>query len=76
MQLIKEESSFWINRQKLIKSKYQWQDEYYAVSVSESHVNAVRKYVENQEAHHKNKFFEEEYGKLIQEYGFQIFKDL
>src|SRR5690242_18583072 len=38
MQLIKGESAFWINRQKLTGSKFEWADEYYAVSVSESAV--------------------------------------
>jgi putative transposase len=34
-QLIKGESSHWINENKLTKTKFQWQDDYYAVSVSE-----------------------------------------
>ncbi len=36
MQLIKGESAFWINKQKLTKIKFEWADEYFAVSVSES----------------------------------------
>ena len=75
MQLIKGEPSFWINRQKLIKSKFQWQDEYFAVSVSESQVEAVRKYIREQEEHHKNKTFKQEYDEFINRYGFQVFKD-
>ena len=75
MQLIKGEPSFWINRQKLIKPKFQWQDEYFAVSVSESQVNAVRKYIQNQEAHHNKKTFQQEYDSFIEKYGFQVFKD-
>lgn len=39
MQLIKGESSYWINKQKLAKGKFEWQDEYFAVSVSESIVD-------------------------------------
>jgi putative transposase len=57
MQLIKGESSFWINQQKLIKTKFQWQEEYFAVSVSESQVDAVRKYIQTQEEHHKKKTY-------------------
>jgi REP element-mobilizing transposase RayT len=75
MQLIKGEASFWINSQKLIKSKFQWQDEYFAVSVSESQVNAVRKYIKTQEEHHKKKTFMQEYQEFIQKYGFQVFRD-
>ena len=36
MQLIKGESSLWINQNKLCHGKFEWQDEYFAVSVSES----------------------------------------
>ena len=75
MQLIKGESSFWINREKLIKSKFEWQDEYFAVSVSESQVNIVRSYIQNQEIHHSKKTFQQEYDAFIQKYGFQVFKD-
>jgi REP element-mobilizing transposase RayT len=75
MQLIKGESSFWINQHKFTDKKFQWQDEYYAVSVSESNVTAVRKYISNQEEHHRKKTFTEEYEKFIQEYAFQIYGD-
>ncbi|MCH7515079.1 MAG: IS200/IS605 family transposase [Bacteroidetes bacterium] len=75
MQLIKGESSFWINQQKLMKSKFQWQDEYFAVSVSESQVNTVRKYIQIQEEHHKKKTFMQEYEEFIQKYGFQVFQE-
>ncbi len=53
--LIKGESSFWVNKQKLIKSKFEWQDEYIALSVSYSAINKVRAYISNQETHHKKK---------------------
>ena len=36
LQLIKGESSYWINQQKLLPSKFVWAEEYFAVSVSES----------------------------------------
>lgn len=72
MQLIKGEFSFWVNRQKLIKSKLEWQDEYFAVSVSESQVNAVRSYIQNQEKHHSKKSFQQEYDEFIRKYGLEI----
>lgn len=70
VQLIKGESSFWINSNKLCKEKFEWQDEYFAVSVSESGINAVRNYIKNQEAHHSKKTFQEEYDEFIERYGF------
>jgi len=44
VQLIKGESSFWINKNNLISEKFNWQDEYFAVSVSESMIDHVRNY--------------------------------
>ncbi len=37
-QLIKGESSFWINQNKLTENKFVWQDDYWVVGVSESHL--------------------------------------
>jgi len=34
LQLIKGESSYWINKEKLCKEKFVWQDEYFAMSLS------------------------------------------
>ena len=53
--LIKGESSHWINQEKLVPGKFAWQDEYFAVAVSESNVRRVQEYIRNQELHHKNK---------------------
>ncbi|MFN3196566.1 MAG: IS200/IS605 family transposase [Chlorobiota bacterium] len=64
-QLIKGESSAWINRQKLSKN-FKWQDDYFAVSVSESKINNVVKYIENQEEHHRFKSFTKEYDEFIE----------
>jgi len=70
MQLIKGESSFWINRNNIIKTRFEWTDEYFAVSVSESDVNQVREYIKNQEEHHKKKTWQEEYTEFMEKYGF------
>lgn len=70
MQLIKGESSFWINKSKLCKRKFGWQDEYYAVSVSESGVDRVRNYIKNQEVHHTKRTFKKELDEFVERYGF------
>ncbi|MNR04011.1 Transposase IS200 like protein [compost metagenome] len=75
MQLIKGESSFWINKQNLILDKFEWQDEYFAVSVSESVLDKVRNYIKNQEKHHSKKTFDKEYDEFILRYGFQKYTD-
>jgi len=79
IQLIKGECSFWINKQNefiplLAGRKFEWQDEYFAVSVSESQIDKVRNYIKNQEEHHMNKTFQQEYDEFIEKYGFQKFK--
>ena len=71
--LLKGESSYWINKNKLIREKFEWQDEYFAVSVSESAVNKVRDYIKNQEEHHKKKSFQQEYDEFMHKYGFDKF---
>jgi len=68
-QLIKGESSFWINSNKLADRKFAWQDDYFAVSVSESQVKQVVKYIQNQEAHHANKSFTDEVDEFMEKYG-------
>ena len=75
MQLIKGESSFWINKEQILKTKFEWQDEYFAVSVSESMLDKVRNYIKNQENHHSVKSWEDEYNEMIEKYGFEIYKD-
>ncbi|MBP6411206.1 MAG: IS200/IS605 family transposase [Pseudarcicella sp.] len=75
MQLIKGESSFWINKQQLTKDKFEWQDEYFAVSVSESIIDKVRDYIKNQEEHHSKKTFQQEYDEFNKKFGFEKYKD-
>ncbi len=70
-QLIKGESSFWINHNKLTKGKFVWQDDYWAVSVSESHLQLVREYIRNQEEHHRTKSFTEEINEFMKKYGWE-----
>lgn len=68
-QLIKGESSFWLNNQKLLLDKFQWQDDYFANSVSESQIPTVVNYIKNQEEKHSKKSFLEEVD------GFEKMKD-
>jgi len=70
IKLIKGESSHWVNKSKLIKPKFEWQDEYIAVSVSESIIDKVRDYIKKQEEHHKKLTFMDEYNEFIKKYGF------
>lgn len=74
MQQIKGESAHWANEQRLTYRKLQWQDDYYAVSVSRSHVERVRRYIARQEEHHRIGTFAEEVDEFMQSYGRQQLK--
>ena len=70
MQLIKGESSFWINKNKIIKGHFEWADEYFASSVSEDKLDIARAYILNQQQHHKKVTFKDEYEKFLKHFGF------
>ena len=72
LNLIKGESSFWINKQKLIKYKFGWADDYFGASVSESQLIKVRQYILNQDEHHRKTSFIDEYTRFLESYGFQM----
>lgn len=64
-----------INQQELIRQKFQWQHEYFAVGVGESILDKTRDYIMSQEKHHSNKSFDDEFDALIRKHGFQRYKD-
>ncbi len=74
MRYVKGDSSEWINKEKLTRTKFQWQDGYGAFSYSKSHVDAVVKYINNQEEHHKRITFLDEYKSMLEK--FEIEYDL
>ena len=45
VQLIKGESSLWVNQQNIISQKFEWQDDYIALSVSKSGIIKVQEYI-------------------------------
>ena len=71
-QLIKGESSLWINRQKIFSYRFSWQDDYWAMSVSESGIDKVRSYILNQQQHHKKKTLNDEIDEIMKKYGWKI----
>jgi REP element-mobilizing transposase RayT len=74
-QLIKGESSYWINQNNLTVEKFIWQDDYWVVGVSESHFESVRKYIHNQELHHAAHSFESEINSFMEKYGWTFLKE-
>lgn len=74
VQMIKGESSYWINKNNLLEEKFSWQDKYLAVSVSASQIEKVRNYIKKQEQYHTLKSFDEEYKSFVEHYKFTVHK--
>lgn len=72
MKYIKGESSHWVNSNNFTGLKFAWQTGYSAFSVSDSMLEAVVKYVDNQKEHHKKVSFAEEYEQFMRKYGNDI----
>jgi putative transposase len=71
VKMIKGESSFWMNKNQKLRIKFEWADKYFAVSIGESQVDSVKKYIMNQEEHHKKSNFMNECAELMRRYGFE-----
>lgn len=73
---IKSNSSRWLktksNDDNLILSKFSWSRGFGAFSVSASQLPVLKKYIENQETHHKKFSFREEYEKLLIKYNVEF----
>lgn len=61
MKTVKAKSSKYINDHKLTAERFEWQEGYGVFSYSQSQVDTVYQYIQNQEVHHKKKTFREEY---------------
>jgi REP element-mobilizing transposase RayT len=65
---IKRHSSRWIKTIDNYYQEFAWQGGYGGFSVSSSIHDIVKRYIENQEKHHKKTNFKEEYLKFLKEY--------
>jgi REP element-mobilizing transposase RayT len=68
MKQIKGSSSHFINRNNFINEKFAWQTGYAAFTVSESGIEQVSQYINNQKSHHQKKSFQQEYDEFIKLY--------
>jgi len=69
LRLIKSNTSKMVNEHIKPKRSFEWQTGYGVFSVSESQHEVVRKYVLNQEEHHRKRTFEEEFIELLQKHN-------
>jgi len=61
MRDVKANSSKWLNESANLKTRFAWQDGYGSFSVSKTHLDAIFKYIQTQEEHHRKISFREEY---------------
>lgn len=65
---VKVASNEFINDKPWMKQKFNWQEGYGVFSYGHSQIDAVAKYVLNQEAHHQTKTFREEYLEFLEKF--------
>ena len=73
VQLLKGSSSKWANEH---GREFSWQEGYGAFGVSKSNINAVTKYITNQEKHHRKITFEEEFIAFLKSTGSNTIQDM
>jgi len=67
---IKADSSAWVHKV-IGQKKFEWQSGYLGLTVSPSQIERVRRYILNQEEHHRRKTFQEEYLELLKLSGIE-----
>jgi len=65
---IKVESNEFINDKKWVKGRFAWHEGYGVFSYSHSRIDAVTKYILNQERHHQKRTFKQEYHALLEKF--------
>jgi REP element-mobilizing transposase RayT len=66
---IKRDSSKWIKTKGV--NAFAWQDGYFAFSIGESGVEALRAYIAGQKEHHKGVDFKDEVRTFLRKYGIE-----
>ncbi|MEO6612187.1 MAG: IS200/IS605 family transposase [Chitinophagaceae bacterium] len=69
MQIVKGDSSVWINQHRFTTKLFRWQEGYGAFSYEKEKINTVAAYIENQESHHAKKTFLQEYRDLLEDFA-------
>lgn len=65
---VKNNSSNFINGQKLVRGKFSWQEGFGSFSYSHSQIDQVYQYILNQEEHHHKRTFKEEYMDFLKKF--------
>ena len=71
---IKSNSSRFINTKRWVQGKFKWQEGFGAFSYGHSQIDAVVKYILDQEKHHATRTFKEEYLELLKKFNIEYDK--
>ena len=66
---VKAGSSKFINEKRWVIGRFSWQEGFGAFSHSRSQLDAVIRYIQNQQKHHAKKTFRDEYIALLEKFG-------
>ena len=69
---LKRSSGIFINEHKFFPGKFEWQEGYGGFSYGRSQIEKVYEYIKNQEHHHKNQTFKEEYIEFLKKYEIEF----
>jgi REP element-mobilizing transposase RayT len=72
IQLLKSNSSKWINEEQKTTTEFRWQRGYGAFSVSQSMTETVKQYIANQREHHRRQSFEDEYLAMLRKHNIEF----
>lgn len=68
VQVVKADSTNFINRKRWVTGRFSWQEGYGAFSYGHSQLTTVIRYIQNQEAHHTKKTFRQEYVEFLKRF--------
>ena len=66
---LKTSSSKWLKTQSPASRGFAWQGGYGAFSIGPSNLEALTRYIDEQEKHHRTRTFQQEYRKFLERYG-------
>ena len=72
LRVTKSNSSKWFNETFRSTIPFSWQVGFAAFSVSASNIHGVRQYIRDQEAHHQDRTFEDEFRTLLNKHGIEF----
>ena len=71
LEIVKANSSKWINSNHFVKGRFEWQRGFSGFTYSRSQRDHVIQYIMNQENHHKEQTFREEYMEMLRKSGME-----